>query len=73
MDKLKTLRERYGPTLDKVQNLENQVRNKNAEIKTIKEKIPFKSTDDIDKEILRLNKQMDIGKLTLVEEINRSV
>ncbi|KAI9727256.1 MAG: hypothetical protein M1828_006875 [Chrysothrix sp. TS-e1954] len=57
-----------GTTVDKVKTLENQVRSKNAEIKAIKEKIAFKSTDDIDKEILRLNKQMDIGKLTLVEE-----
>lgn len=54
--------------MDKVKRLDEQVKNRIAEQKNAKSKVPYKSVDDIDKQIAALQKQVDGGMMKLVDE-----
>ena len=53
---------------DRIKALDNQLKAKMNEQKTAKAQIPFKSADDIEMEIQRLEKAVESGKLKMVEE-----
>lgn len=53
---------------DKIKALDTQFKSKLAEQKAGKAQIPYKSVEDIDKEIARLDAQVESAKLKLVDE-----
>lgn len=54
--------------LDQIKRLEEQVRSRVAEQKAAKSKVPFKSVDDIDRQIASLETQVNSGTMKLVDE-----
>lgn len=54
--------------MDKVKRLDEQIKSRVAEQKTALSKVPYKSVEDIDREIARLNKEVESGTLKLVDE-----
>ncbi|KYK59392.1 hypothetical protein DCS_00522 [Drechmeria coniospora] len=54
--------------LDQIKRLDEQVRSRIAEQKTAKAKVPFKSAEDIDRQIESLDKQVNSGTMKLVDE-----
>src|SRR6187549_1539263 len=54
--------------MDQVKRLDEQVRSRIAEQKTARAKVPFKSAEDLDRQIESLNKQVDSGTMKLVDE-----
>jgi uncharacterized coiled-coil DUF342 family protein len=54
--------------MDKVKRLDEQVKSRIAEQKTAKSKVPYKSVDEIDRQIAALQKQVDGGLMKLVDE-----
>ncbi|OIW32460.1 hypothetical protein CONLIGDRAFT_642171 [Coniochaeta ligniaria NRRL 30616] len=54
--------------LDQIKRLDDQLRSRIAEQKTARSKIAFKSTDDVDREIARLEAQVNGGMMKLVDE-----
>lgn len=55
-------------TLEKVNALESTLKARIAEQNNSRGKMPFKNVDEIDREIARLEKQVDSGSLRLVDE-----
>ncbi|EGX94749.1 nuclear segregation protein (Bfr1), putative [Cordyceps militaris CM01] len=54
--------------LDQIKRLDEQVRSRIAEQKTAKAKVPFKTADDVDRQIANLDAQVNSGSMKLVEE-----
>ncbi|KAJ3501610.1 hypothetical protein NM208_g16902 [Fusarium decemcellulare] len=54
--------------LDQIKRLDDQVRSRIAEQKTAKAKIPYKSLEDVDRQIASLDKQVNSGTMKLVDE-----
>ncbi|KAJ9137333.1 Nuclear segregation protein (Bfr1) [Pleurostoma richardsiae] len=54
--------------LDQIKRLDEQLRSRIAEQKTARGKVPFKSVDEIDREIDRLERQVNGGMMKLVDE-----
>ena len=54
--------------LDQIKKLDEQVRSRIAEQKAAKAKVPFKSIEDLDRQIASLDKQVDSGTMRLVDE-----
>jgi uncharacterized coiled-coil DUF342 family protein len=55
-------------TLDKIKRLDEQLKARIAEQKTARSKVAFKSVEDVDREIARLQKEVDTGMMKLVDE-----
>ncbi len=54
--------------LDQIKRLDEQVRSRIAEQKTAKAKVPFKNTEEVDRQIDSLEKQVNSGTMKLVDE-----
>lgn len=54
--------------LDQIKRLDEQVRSRIAEQKTAKGKVPYKSVEDVDRQIATLDKQVNSGTMKLVDE-----
>ncbi|KAK3940693.1 hypothetical protein QBC46DRAFT_122558 [Diplogelasinospora grovesii] len=54
--------------LDQIKRLDEQLRSRIAEQKTARGKVPFKSAEEVDREIERLDKQVSGGMMKLVDE-----
>lgn len=54
--------------LEQIKRLDEQVRSRIAEQKTAKGKIPYKSAEDVDRQIASLEKQVNSGTMKLVDE-----
>jgi uncharacterized coiled-coil DUF342 family protein len=54
--------------LDQIKKLDDQVRSRINEQKTAKAKVPYKSVEDVDRQIDSLQKQVDSGTMKLVDE-----
>ncbi|KAK4080290.1 hypothetical protein H0G86_001002 [Trichoderma simmonsii] len=54
--------------LDQIKRLDEQLRSRINEQKTAKAKVPFKSAEDIDRQIETLDKQVNSGTMKLVDE-----
>ncbi|KAF1949299.1 hypothetical protein CC80DRAFT_484687 [Byssothecium circinans] len=53
---------------DKLKRLDEQIKSRLAELKTAKGKVPYKSAEEVDREIARLQKDVDSGTMKLVDE-----
>lgn len=53
---------------DKIKRLDEQLKSRLNELKSAKGKVNFKSVEDVDREIDRLQKQVDSGSMKLVDE-----
>ncbi|KAM0431854.1 hypothetical protein ACHAPT_005106 [Fusarium lateritium] len=54
--------------LDQIKRLDEQVRSRIAEQKTAKAKVPYKTLEDVDRQIATLDKQVNSGTMKLVDE-----
>ncbi|KAG5930236.1 hypothetical protein E4U42_002638 [Claviceps africana] len=54
--------------LDQIKRLDEQLRSRTAEQKVAKAKVPFKSVEDVDRQIAELDKQVNSGSMKLVDE-----
>jgi chromosome segregation ATPase len=54
--------------MDKVKRLDEQLKSKQNELKNERGKLSYKSTEDIDKQISRLQSQVDSGQMKIVDE-----
>lgn len=54
--------------LDQIKRLDEQVRSRINEQKTAKAKVPFKTLEDVDRQIASLEKQVNSGTMKLVDE-----
>lgn len=54
--------------LDQVKRLDDQLRSRISEQKTAKAKVPYKSVEDVDRQIESLEKQVNSGQMKLVDE-----
>ncbi|KAJ6444613.1 nuclear segregation protein (Bfr1) [Purpureocillium lavendulum] len=54
--------------LDQIKRLDEQVRSRITEQKTAKAKVPYKSAEDIDRQIATLDAQVNSGTMKLVDE-----
>lgn len=54
--------------MDQIKRLDDQLKSRIAEQKTARGKVNFKSTEDLDREIERLDKQVNSGLMKLVDE-----
>ncbi|KAJ4303777.1 multicopy suppressor of BFA (Brefeldin A) [Kalmusia sp. IMI 367209] len=54
--------------MDKVKRLDEQLKSRITELKTAKGKVNFRSVEDIDREVQRLQKDVDTGRMKLVDE-----
>ncbi|KAF4126638.1 Chromosome segregation ATPase [Geosmithia morbida] len=54
--------------LEQIKKLDEQVRSRLAEQKNAKSKVPFKSLEDVDRQIATLEKQVNSGTMRLVDE-----
>jgi uncharacterized coiled-coil DUF342 family protein len=54
--------------LDQIKRLDEQVRSRIAEQKTAKAKVPYKSVEELDRQIAALDKQVNSGTMKLVDE-----
>ncbi|SLM37374.1 nuclear segregation protein [Lasallia pustulata] len=57
-----------GSIQDKVNALDAQLKSRIAEQKTARSRVSFKNVDEVDREIQRLEKQVDAGTMKLVDE-----
>ena len=57
-----------GSTQDKISSLDAQLKSRMAEQKTARARVSFKNVEEVDREISRLEKQVDAGTMKLVEE-----
>lgn len=55
-------------TLDKIKRLDENLKSRINEQKNARSKVSFKSVDDVQKEIDRLQKQVDTGSMKIVDE-----
>jgi len=53
---------------DKIKRLDEQLKGRQNELKTAKGRINFRNVDDVDHEIARLQKEVDTGRMKLVDE-----
>ncbi|KAF2495190.1 hypothetical protein BU16DRAFT_461503 [Lophium mytilinum] len=53
---------------EKMKKLDEQIKSRQNELKTAKGRINFRTVDDVDREIDRLQKQVDTGTMKLVDE-----
>lgn len=53
---------------EKMKKLDEQLKSRQNELKTNKSRVNFKSAEDVDQEIARLQKQVDSGMMKLVDE-----
>ncbi|KAF2012368.1 hypothetical protein BU24DRAFT_426250 [Aaosphaeria arxii CBS 175.79] len=53
---------------ERIKKLDEQLKSRLNELKTAKGKVNYKSTDDVDREIAHLQKQVDTGTMKLVDE-----
>lgn len=74
-NELKTIREQQqsgkssrAQTLSQIQRLDEQVKSRITEQKTARSRVNFKSADEVQKEVDRLQKQVDTGMMKLVDE-----
>ncbi|PHH68047.1 hypothetical protein CDD80_292 [Ophiocordyceps camponoti-rufipedis] len=54
--------------LDQIKRLDEQLRSRVAEQKTAKAKVPFKTAEDVDRQVASLEKQVNSGTMKLVDE-----
>jgi uncharacterized coiled-coil DUF342 family protein len=54
--------------MDKIKRLDEQLKARIAEQKNARSKVAFKSVEDVDREIARLQKEVDTGMMKLVDE-----
>ena len=54
--------------LDQIKRLDEQIRSRSAEQKAARGKVAFKSVDEVDREIERLDRQVNGGMMKLVDE-----
>ncbi|KAI1309974.1 hypothetical protein EDD11_003923 [Mortierella claussenii] len=54
--------------IDQLNTLNNSLKKKIADLKAVQDKLPFKTQDAVDAQIVKLEKQVDSGSLKLVEE-----
>ncbi|KAK3839615.1 MAG: hypothetical protein J3R72DRAFT_525290 [Linnemannia gamsii] len=54
--------------LDQLNNLNASLKKKIADLKVIQDKLPFKTLEALEAQIVKLNKQVESGKIKLVEE-----
>ncbi|KAF9312522.1 hypothetical protein BG003_006191 [Podila horticola] len=54
--------------VDKLNTLNNNLRKKIADLKVLQDKLPFKTTEAVEAQIRKLDKQVEKGSLKLVEE-----
>lgn len=57
-----------GQVLDKIKRLDEGLKSRIAEQKAARSKTPYKSVDEIEREVDRLQKQVDTGTMKLVDE-----
>ena len=57
-----------GQVMDKVKRLDETLKSRIAEQKVARGKNPYKSVDEIDQQILRLQKSVDAGTMKIVDE-----
>ncbi|KAL1583945.1 hypothetical protein WHR41_07416 [Cladosporium halotolerans] len=57
-----------GQTMDKVKRLDETLKSRIAEQKAARGKVPYKSVDEIDQQIARLQKSVDAGTMKIVDE-----
>ncbi|GAB7355394.1 hypothetical protein MBLNU459_g5915t1 [Dothideomycetes sp. NU459] len=74
-NELKTIRDQQqsgkssrAQTLSQIQRLDEQLKSRITEQKTARGRVAFKSADDVQREIERLQKQVDTGMMKLVDE-----
>ncbi|KAF2711632.1 hypothetical protein K504DRAFT_465382 [Pleomassaria siparia CBS 279.74] len=53
---------------EKIKKLDEQLKSRLNELKTSKGRVSFRTVEDVDQEIARLNKQVDTGTMKLVDE-----
>ncbi|KAF9374247.1 hypothetical protein CPB97_012215 [Podila verticillata] len=54
--------------VDKLNTLNNNLKKKIADLKVLQDKLPFKTTEAVEAQISKLEKQVEMGSLKLVEE-----
>ncbi|KAF1979943.1 hypothetical protein BU23DRAFT_523562 [Bimuria novae-zelandiae CBS 107.79] len=54
--------------LDKIKRLDEQLKGRQTELKNAKGKLNFKSVEEVDREIARLQKDVDTGRMKIVDE-----
>lgn len=54
--------------LEKVKRLDEQLKGRQNELKTSRGKLNYKSVEDVDREIARLQKEVDTGRMKIVDE-----
>ncbi|RDA96147.1 hypothetical protein CP533_1795 [Ophiocordyceps camponoti-saundersi (nom. inval.)] len=54
--------------LDQIKRLDEQLRSRVAEQKTARAKVPFKTVEDVDRQVTSLEKQVNSGTMKLVDE-----
>lgn len=57
-----------GQVLDRIKRLDENMKSRIAEQKTARSRVQFKSADDVQKEIDRLQKSVDAGTMKIVDE-----
>ncbi|KAI9674232.1 MAG: hypothetical protein M1817_002050 [Caeruleum heppii] len=57
-----------GSVQEKIRSLDTTLKSRMTEQKNARARIPYKNVDEVDREIQRLEKQVDTGKMKLVEE-----
>jgi len=57
-----------GQVLDKIKRLDEQLKSMLAESKTARGRVPFKSVDEVQQQIDRLQKSVDAGTMKIVDE-----
>ncbi|KAI9736693.1 MAG: hypothetical protein M1834_000897 [Cirrosporium novae-zelandiae] len=57
-----------GSVQEKINSLDTNLKSRIAEQKNARSRVPFKSVEEVDREIARLEKQVDAGTMKLVDE-----
>ena len=57
-----------GKLLDQMKQIQSSIAKKNADIKAIRSKMPFRNVEDLDKHIQMLSGEVDSGQMKLVDE-----
>lgn len=63
-----TFKTSRGSVQEKISALDTQLKSRMAEQKAARSRVPYKSVEEIDREIQRLEKQVDAGTMKLVDE-----
>ncbi|KAK4613837.1 hypothetical protein CLAFUW4_09295 [Fulvia fulva] len=67
-DQQKNSKSGRGQVMDKIKKLDEQLKTRIAESKAQRSKVQYKSADDVEAEIKKLQAQVDSGKLKIVDE-----